>query len=543
MAQGRVANEMTLGSDWMIVMVRILGFLLLGWLGWGAVAHAETRVALLVGHQNGWKGEPRLDYVLSGDVRPLARKLSDLGFQVLQLENSDAKDVRQVLQRVSKQLRSIQGTKTFLFYYSGHADPSHFHLGPKGKNPLSYKEFSSFFSSLPADRKIAIFDSCYSGEIIRRFGSLKRFQSMLKRGKAKGIRARRKLALHRLLLPKQGFEQGMRVIASSLDISWELRERKASVFTYHLLSGLKGPADLNHDGRITVDELFDYTSQKVLNETGQRPQQFVLVKRSTPYMFAPVYRSQLRIGSEVIGKIKVAVANFVWTQKKQEHRPMRLAVVDGKGTVSLEHKGRCFRQSLWFPKGGEAKLRTQWNKIPCRQVARRRKGLIVLQAQPYAPRRRTRTTLAVFGGYTQTLAPFVENMNWGGGLQLRWGRHWGGSVQVVAGIPQDKGFWLSSVWLRPEAGWTWELGRSPLRLDVFLGVYLQAGLVFQHNGLTPTGVVFGGGGGGILDISWWFSRIVGLRLGARAGFSLIPIRERPPFAFEWQAQVSAVFAF
>lgn len=524
-------------------MARILGLLLLSLCWTSSLAHAEKRIALLVGHQQGWKGEPKLDYVLSGDVRPLAKKLSDLGFQVFQLENSGAHDVRRVLKRINVALKKTQGAKTFLFYYSGHADPNHFHLGPKGKRPFSYKEFSTFFSSLPADRKIAIFDSCYSGEIIRRFGSLQKFRSMLKRGKAKGIRARRKLALHRLLLPKQGYEQGMRVIASSLDISWELRERKASVFTYHLLGGLKGPADLNHDGRITVDELFDYTSQKVLSETGQRPQQFVLVKRSTPYMFAPVYRSRLRIGSEVIGKIKVAVANFVWTQKKREHRTMRLAVVDGKGTVSLEHKGRCFRQSLWFPKGGEANLRSRWKKIPCQKVSRRRKGMIVLQAQPYVHSYTNKMTLALYGGYTHILAPFVENMNWGGGVQLRWGKHFGGSLQVTAGIPQDKGFWLSSLWLRPEAGWTWRLGRAPFRLDTFVGVYLQAGLVFQHNGLQPTGVIFGAGGGGIIDFSWWFSRVVGLRLGARAGFSLIPIRERPPFAFEWQAQASAVFAF
>ena len=113
--------------------------------------------------------------------------------------------------------------------------------------------------------------------------------------------------------------------ASSLDVSWEFREHRASVFTYYLLQGLRGEGDLNHDGRITIDELFDYTSQWVSQETGQRPQQLLWIKRSLPYALAPVYRSQLHIGSNVIGKLKVAVGNFVWTQKKMRRRPLRLA--------------------------------------------------------------------------------------------------------------------------------------------------------------------------------------------------------------------------
>jgi uncharacterized caspase-like protein len=41
------------------------------------------------------------------------------------------------------------------------------------------------------------------------------------------------------------------------------------VFTYYLLEGLRGPADTDGDGLITVDEAYSYVSQKVPDATGQ----------------------------------------------------------------------------------------------------------------------------------------------------------------------------------------------------------------------------------------------------------------------------------
>ena len=45
----------------------------------------------------------------------------------------------------------------------------------------------------------------------------------------------------------------------------------ASLFTRHLTDGLRtGAADLNHDGMITVDELYDYVYDQVLNDTAKQ---------------------------------------------------------------------------------------------------------------------------------------------------------------------------------------------------------------------------------------------------------------------------------
>jgi len=41
------------------------------------------------------------------------------------------------------------------------------------------------------------------------------------------------------------------------------------VFTYYLAEGLKGPADADSDGLITVDEAYRYVSERVPAATGQ----------------------------------------------------------------------------------------------------------------------------------------------------------------------------------------------------------------------------------------------------------------------------------
>jgi uncharacterized caspase-like protein len=53
------------------------------------------------------------------------------------------------------------------------------------------------------------------------------------------------------------------------EVSVERDELKHGVFTYYLLEGLRGKADLDKDGVITVDEVYRYVSMKVPQATGQ----------------------------------------------------------------------------------------------------------------------------------------------------------------------------------------------------------------------------------------------------------------------------------
>ena len=48
-----------------------------------------------------------------------------------------------------------------------------------------------------------------------------------------------------------------------------IKNKTEFVFTYYLLEGLRGKADVNKDGIITVDEVYNYVSINVPKATGQ----------------------------------------------------------------------------------------------------------------------------------------------------------------------------------------------------------------------------------------------------------------------------------
>jgi len=52
-------------------------------------------------------------------------------------------------------------------------------------------------------------------------------------------------------------------------VSEEREDLGHGVFTYYLLEGLRGKADLDGDGIITVDEAYNYVSKKVPEVTSQ----------------------------------------------------------------------------------------------------------------------------------------------------------------------------------------------------------------------------------------------------------------------------------
>jgi uncharacterized caspase-like protein len=57
--------------------------------------------------------------------------------------------------------------------------------------------------------------------------------------------------------------------SSANEVSVEKDELGHGVFTYYLMQGLRGSADTDADGLVTVDEAYRYVSEKVPAATGQ----------------------------------------------------------------------------------------------------------------------------------------------------------------------------------------------------------------------------------------------------------------------------------
>lgn len=560
--------------------------LCLVWCAYAPSAHAfDRRFALLVANQQGWKGDPKLQYVIRGDLRPMARRLRQIGFEVQTLENRDVTSVRRAFRELQDRLRRGTRITTFLFYYSGHADRNAFHIGPRSSQPMSFQEFASYLHLLPVMRRIAIIDSCYSGEIIRRFGSLQMYKKRKKMGQAKGVSRPRSLNIKKLLLPSQGRERGIRIISSSLHLAWELHRYKASIFTYHLLRGLNHAADLNRDGKITVDELFDYASREVKQETGQRPQQLVQVQREAPYALAPAYRSRLWIGSKVVGHLRVRVGNFVWSRHKKQKGPLRLAVIEGTGQVTLRRRGQCWKQRLLLQKHKEVRLSKRWRSFPCGEWKRRRKGLVMLPARVYNPALdpsyptlvapgRLHRFLGIAGGYTQSAWQNLRSPSFLGQFILRWE-----SLQYLL-RPDDPLFWPPRLTSRAgiDVFFPFRLGQlgadfgrtnqqedlslflqgrvhvdaglsiplsSPLgiwNIYPYLAVYTGLSLI-QYNGSTAKmSPQFLAGGAAGIEVTWWLSASLGFQLKTQLNlqYNHQDTRGESPFTILMQASLACV---
>lgn len=340
----------------------------------GEVQARDTRLALLVANQQGWRDDPKLSYAVKGDLQPMAKAMQRLGFKVYKiLKNKNADTLRQTLRKLLKRLNRKPRVTTFFFYYSGHADKTHFHMGLKGKNPMSYKEFVSFLDKMKVHRRFGIIDACFSGEIIRQFGALSKYRNLLSKGllKRKGVMMHR-LSRHDLSkhFPQQGLRvRGLQVLSSSQQLSYESKGLKGSVFTHFVLKGLHGGADLNQDGKISFNELFMYAKPRVRKATGQNPQQWLFRAGGESYSFAPVYQSELRIPAELSGYLQVSVGNFFWGHYKNKGLPLRLAMAKGKGTVGLRQGSKCLQQSVQFPKGGSVTLRPKgWRATHCKNL-------------------------------------------------------------------------------------------------------------------------------------------------------------------------------
>ena len=207
-------------------------------------------------------------------INPLHCGYSPNNVQLL-LDNQATKAaISQALTDLSK--RSNQDSTVFL-YISSHGGQVEFgpHAGqyllPVDADPtsgasttrtaISGTEFTDALRAIPARKIVVIFDCCHSGGI----GQPKDPTAPVMKG---GLPESYYDAL------KQG--RGRVILASSRDteVSWVLPGAANSLFTQHLLAGLRGgiPSD---DGLIRIFDLFEYLQPKV---TGDQPNQHPIFK-------------------------------------------------------------------------------------------------------------------------------------------------------------------------------------------------------------------------------------------------------------------------
>ena len=106
---------------------------------------------------------------------------------------------------------------------------------------LSIDEIQTIFSRIEAERVVVFLDACYSGAAGGRTFVSNRLR-------------RRDLSVDDLFLDRLTRAKGRAIITASRpsEVSLELPELQHGPFSYYLVEGLRGAADLNRDGIATL---------------------------------------------------------------------------------------------------------------------------------------------------------------------------------------------------------------------------------------------------------------------------------------------------
>lgn len=181
--------------------------------------------------------------------------------QIKLLVNQDA-TLKNVLTESRYLFNKARSQDLVLFYFSGHGGSNTF-VG-HDKN-ITHTEIKEILNNSKARKKLCIADACHSGSLAS------------SQGKSKA--ASKEDLIENYYDALAHSSEGIALFLSSKaeEYSIESNDLGQGVFTYYYIEGLKGYADEDNDGIVTIQELYHYTKEKVedyTRESGnlQRPQ-------------------------------------------------------------------------------------------------------------------------------------------------------------------------------------------------------------------------------------------------------------------------------
>lgn len=156
---------------------------------------------------------------------------------------------RMAIDRALQLFQRAGSADRVVLYFSGHGVPDGF--VPYDVRPgrpdqmLTYARIKAAFRASKAKTKLCIADACLSGGLT-------------------------KPQLRRTTIPKQstdGSSVAMMLASRSSQSAVEVGSLAGGVFTYFMLKGLSGQADLDRNGIVSIRELHQYVSPRVKRQT------------------------------------------------------------------------------------------------------------------------------------------------------------------------------------------------------------------------------------------------------------------------------------
>lgn len=221
----------------------------------GAAAEASAGgpryAAVIVGANAAAPGRKPLRFA-HDDAQAVAQVLTQLGgFAARDVQVLADPEPRAVLEALDRELaraaKRPSESLVLFFYYSGHADAHA--LYPNGQ-PLMLSELRARLDNTTAQVRVGLIDACRGGGWTG----------------AKGLKETETFEID---LPGLVSNEGSALVASSsgLEDAHESEQLRGSFFTHHWNAGLRGAADRNGDGRVTLVEAFEYAKAQTIRDT------------------------------------------------------------------------------------------------------------------------------------------------------------------------------------------------------------------------------------------------------------------------------------
>lgn len=166
-----------------------------------------------------------------------------------------------ILTAMRETILKAQENDVVLFYFSGHGIQGAFIPADFDgmNNRLYHTEIRDILKASSARHKLVLGDACHAGTLL---GSEFKEDWIASSRSVEGMMDR----YYRAFTQSGG---GMALLLSSQgeEVSLEDSGLRSGVFSYYLIKGLKGAADGDQDGIVTVEEAFDYVHDQVSQYT------------------------------------------------------------------------------------------------------------------------------------------------------------------------------------------------------------------------------------------------------------------------------------
>jgi hypothetical protein len=332
-----------------------------------AASGPVQRYALVAGANLGADRAP-LQYAVA-DAERFARVLVDLGGvepgDAILLKQPTLAELVAGLDRLRLRAAARQaagGRSEALVYYSGHADERGLLIG---EDRYSYRSLRDLLDAIPADVKIAVLDACASGAITR----------------LKGGRVRKPF-----LVDEAADMRGHAFLTSSAETeaAQESDHIGASYFTHFLISGLRGAADASGEGKVTLNEAYQFAFNETLGRTldskggAQHPSYDINLSGTGDVVMTDLRQTSatLVLGETLDGRffVRNAAKELVVELYKPYGRPVELGVAPGRYEVHVEREATAMRASPEVGEGQRVVLEPGQFTPTSREAMRRRGG-------------------------------------------------------------------------------------------------------------------------------------------------------------------------